>query len=129
MRLGQPEWNPVECIADHMAKAMAGAPRRLHVDARRLREALQAGSGLTPRQRGALNDMVASCKMWEMHVPFTAWGLSIYQLARVVTVNYDGEHTWASWLNLWADNPERILPAPARLAPWNPETHPPFCPE
>jgi len=55
---------------------MAGAPRRFHVDPRRLREALQPGTALTPLERVALNNMVASCKMWEMHAPFTAWGLA-----------------------------------------------------
>ena len=61
-----------------------------------------------------------------MHRPFTAWGLSIFELATVVAVNWNGEHTWASWLNLWARDPERPLPAPPRRLPWNPQTHPPF---
>ena len=33
MRMGQPEWDPVVCMRQHMAKAMAGAPRREQVDA------------------------------------------------------------------------------------------------
>ena len=45
---------------------------------------------------------------------FTAWGLSIYELAQVVTRTYGGRHCWSPWLNLWADDPERPLPAPPR---------------
>ena len=126
MRMGQPEWDPVACMRQHMAKAMAGAPRSEQVDAATLRHALQRGRRLGRRQLRCLQEMIASCRMWEMHRPFTAWGLSIFELARVVAVNWNGEHTWASWLNLWACDPERVLPAPPRRLPWNPQMHPPF---
>ena len=126
MRMGQPEWDPVVCMRQHMAKAMAGAPRSEQIDAATLRHALQRGRRLRRRQLRCLQEMIASCRMWEMHRPFTAWGLSMFELARVVTVNWNGEHTWASWLNLWARDPERPLPAPPRRLPWNPQTHPPF---
>ena len=96
MRMGHPEWDPVVCMRQHMAKAMAGAPQREQVDAATLRRALQRGRRLGRRQLRCLQEMVASCRMWEMHRPFTAWGLSIFELARVVAVNCNGEHTWAS---------------------------------
>ena len=53
-----------------------------------------------------------------MHFPFTTWELSIYELARVVAVTYSGRYCWAPWLNLWADDPQRPLPAPPRRLPW-----------
>ena len=65
-----------------------------------------------------VGEMVASSRTWEMHLPFTAWGLSIYELAQVVTRTYGGRHCWSPWLNLWADDPERPLPAPPRRLPW-----------
>ena len=117
VRMGQPEWVPEEAIASQMRKAMAGAPRSERVDASVLRRALQRGR-LGRKQRGCVDDMVASFRIWEMHLPFTAWGLSIYELARVVVRNYGGKHCWAPWLNLWADDPQRPLPAPPRRLPW-----------
>ena len=81
VRMGQPEWVPEEAIASQMRNAMAGAPKSERVDASVLRRALQRGR-LGCKQRGCVDDMVASFRIWEMHLPFTAWGLSIYELAR-----------------------------------------------
>ena len=117
MRMGQPEWVPEELMENQMRKAMAGAQRSELVNARVLRRALQRGR-LGRKQRGCVDDMVASFRIWEMHFPFTTWGLSMYELARVVAVAYGGRHCWAPWLNLWADDPQRPLPAPPRRLPW-----------
>ena len=87
------------------------------MDAAVLRKALQRGR-LGRKQQRCVNEMVASFRIWEMHFPFTTWGLSMYELARVVVVTYGGKHCWAPWLNLWADNPQRPLPAPPRRLPW-----------
>ena len=111
VRMGRPDCIPEQAIQMQMRKAMAGAPARERVDAHALRRALQRGR-LGAKQRRCVDDLVASYRRWEMHLPFTAWGLSIYALARVVTDTYGGVHAWAPWLNLWADNPERKLPTP-----------------
>ena len=117
VRMGQPEWDPVEEIASQIRKGMAGAPKSERVDAAVLRKALQRGR-LGRKQQRCVNEMVASFRIWEMHFPFTTWGLSMYELARVVVVTYGGKHCWAPWLNLWADTPQRPLPAPPRRLPW-----------
>lgn len=117
VRMGQPEWDPEEAISFHMRKAMAGAPASERIDSKRLRRALQRGR-LGRKQRRCVDEMVASFRQWEMHLPFTAWGLSVYELARVVTKTYAGTHCWAPWLNLWADDPQRALPTPPRRPPW-----------
>ena len=117
VRMGQPEWDPVEAIASQIRKGMAGAPRSERVDAAVLRKALQRGR-LGRKQQRCVNEMVASFRAWEMHFPFTTWGLSIYEIARVVAVTYSGRYCWAPWLNLWADDPQRPLPAPPRRLPW-----------
>ena len=116
-RMGQPEWVPEELMKMQMRKAMAGAPRSELVDAGVLRRALQRGR-LGRKQRRCVDEMVASFRTWEMHLPFTAWGLSIYELAQLVMRTYGGRHCWSPWLNLWADDPERPLPAPPRRLPW-----------
>ena len=95
----------------------ASAPRSELVDAGVLRRALQRGQ-LGRKQRRCVDEMVASFRTWEMHLPFTAWGLSVYELARLVRRTYGGRHCWSPWLNLWADDPERPLPAPPRRLPW-----------
>ena len=117
VRMGQPEWVPEELMRMQLRKAMAGAPRSELVDAHVLRRALQRGR-LGRRQQRCVDEMVASFRAWEMHLPFTAWGLSIYELARVVTKTYQRRHCWSPWLNLWADDPDRPLPAPPRRRPW-----------
>ena len=116
-RMGQPEWVPEELLKMQMRKAMAGAPRSELVDAGVLRRARQKGR-LGRKQRQCVDEMVASFRTWEMHLPFTAWGLSIYELAQLVTRTFGGRHCWSPWLNLWADDPERPLPAPPRRLPW-----------
>ena len=116
-RMGQPEWVPEELMKMQMRKAMAGTPRSELVDAGVLRRALQRGR-LGRKQRRCVDEMVASFRSWEMHLPFTAWGLSIYELAQLVTRTFGGRHCWSPWLNLWADDPERPLPAPPRRLPW-----------
>lgn len=122
VRMGQPEWNPEIGIEMQMAKAMAGAPKSERVDAHVLRRALQRGR-LGPKQRRCVDNMVASFRIYEMHLPFTGWGLSIYELARVVVVTYGGIHCWNPWLNLWAEDPQRPLPAPPRRLPWDGAGH------
>ena len=122
VRMGQPEWVPEEAMEMQLAKAMAGAPRSERVDANILRKALQRGR-LGRKQRRCVDEMVASFRTWEMHLPFTGWGLSIYELARVVTMTYQRRHCWSPWLNLWADDPQRPVPAPARRPPYDPEVH------
>ena len=116
-KMGQPEWVPEELMRMQLRKAMAGAPRSELVDTGVLRRALQRGR-LGRKQRRCVDEMVASFRTWEMHLPFTAWGLSIYELAQVVTRTFGGRHCWSPWLNLWADDPERPLPAPPRRLPW-----------
>ena len=78
--MGQPEWDPVEEIASQIRKGMAGAPKSEQVDAAVLRKALQRGR-LGRKQQRCVNEMVASFRIWEMHFPFTTWGLSMYELA------------------------------------------------
>ena len=123
MRMGQPEWVPEELMRMQLGKAMAGAPRSEQVDTHVLRKALQRGR-LGRRQRRCVDEMVASFRTWEMHLPFTAWGLSIFELARVATKTYGGRHRWSPWLNLWADDPDRTLPAPPRRRPWDEDARP-----
>ena len=110
VRMGQPEWVPEDLMKMQLRKAMAGAPRSELIDAQRLRRALQRGR-LGRKQRRCVDEMVASFRTWEMHLPFTAWGFSIYELAQVVARTYGDRHCWSPWLNLWADDPERPLPA------------------
>ena len=117
-RLGQPEWVPEELMRMQLRKAMAGAPTSERVDAHALRKALQRGR-LGRRQRRCIDELVGSFRAWEMHLPFTAWGISIYELARVMTKTYRRRQRWSPWLNLRADDPKRPLPAPPRRRPWD----------
>ena len=108
---------PEEAIERHIAKAMAGAPKSTHIRGAILRRALQNGR-LRSAERHCVDEVVASFKAWELHLPATAWGLSIYELARAVTLSWHRRHFWSPWLNLWADDPERPSPTPPYRPPW-----------
>jgi hypothetical protein len=76
---------------------------------RQLRRAIRLGA-LAPTERGIWKSTLGGICLAHRWVLYARWRLSIYELARITAVEFNGESTLSVWLNLWAENASRPLP-------------------
>ena len=97
-------------------KACAGLRRDLVCTAVEIRRAIQIGK-FTDRETECFAWTLSSVRGFQIHELYTKWRHSMYELARAVTMLWEGNHPLSRWLNLWGENPERALPEPDGLTP------------
>ena len=97
-----------------IAKACAGLRRDLLCTAVEIRSAIQRGA-FNHREQNCFAWTLSGIPSWYIHEFYTQWRHSMYELARALTVLWDGGHPLARWLNLWGEDPERALPEPDGL--------------
>ena len=98
-----------------IGKACAGLRRDLVCTAVEIRGAIQRGA-FTHREHSCFAWTLSGIPSWYIHEFYTQWRHSMYELARALTVLWEGNHPLSRWLNLWGENPERALPEPDGLA-------------
>ena len=103
-------------------KACAGLRRDLVCTAVEIRGAIQTAK-FTDREVECFAWTLSGVRGFQIHELYTKWRHSMYELARAVTVLWEGNHPLSRWLNLWGENPERALPEPDGLAPWERARH------
>ena len=97
-----------------IGKACAGLRRDLVCSGAEIRRAIQRGK-FTNRELDCFGWALDGIRSWQIHEFYTQWGHSMYEMARTVTVLWDGDHPLSGWLNLWGEDPERPLPEPDGL--------------
>jgi hypothetical protein len=97
-----------------IAKACAGLRRDLLCTAVEIRSAIQRGA-FNHREQNCFAWTLSGIPSWYIHEFYTQWRHSMYELARALTVLWEGNHPLSRWLNLWGENPERALPEPDGL--------------
>ena len=103
-------------------KACAGLRRDLVCTAVEIRRAIQIGK-FTDRETECFAWTLSSVRGFQIHELYTKWRHSMYELARAVTMLWEGNHPLSRWLNLWGENPERALPEPDGLTPMERAKH------
>ena len=104
-----------EAYADKVAgfvtgKACAGLRGEYKVSGPRLRQGIRRGR-FTTVERDAWHWTLGAIRSEHLYTLVADWRLSIWELARINAREYGGKLSMSAWLNLWAANPERPIPA------------------
>ena len=106
----------------HIGKACAGLRRELVCTAVEIRGAIHTAK-FTAREADCFAWTLGGLRGFRVHELYAKWRHSMYELARAVTVLWNGNHPLSRWLNLWGDNPHRPLPEPDGLTPMERARH------
>ena len=90
-------------------KACAGRKAETTCTGPELRRAIARGR-LSDVERATWRWTLSGIRSEHLYQLYARWRLSIYELARINALEFDGKLAMSAWLNLWGSDPSRPLP-------------------
>ena len=90
-------------------KACAGRHPEVTATGPQVRAGIKAGK-FTEMERGTWYWTLGGIWAEHLYLLYARWRLSIFELARINAVEFDGTLAMSAWLNLWGADPSRPLP-------------------